>query len=131
MDPKDLSPFRTVMGREVCLGFLRDADFARALSSSRCLPVARPTRIALIDDDHLIFTSHDGAISSLAEHGDVLVIQIDGHERSGAMWSVSVSGIAVPAMREERPPMRLLREIDRGAALLALPLELVTGERVN
>lgn len=122
---------RSEFTRAACLTLLRDVDFARVLSSIRCLPVARPTRIALIDEDHLIFTSHDDTISSLAQHGDVLVIQIDGHERSRATWSVTVSGIAVPATRDERPPMRLMREMDRGAALLALPLELVSGERVN
>jgi hypothetical protein len=131
MGSKDHFPLRTAIGPEVCRKILRDADFARVLSSIRCLPVARPTRIALVGDDHLIFTSHDDAISSLAEHGDVLVIQIDGHERSGATWSVTVSGIAIPATSDERPPMRLVREIDRGARLLALPLDLVTGERIH
>ncbi|MHB1210202.1 MAG: pyridoxamine 5'-phosphate oxidase family protein [Acidimicrobiales bacterium] len=130
MGPIDHSPVRTVLEADVCLEILRAADFARVVSSFRCLPVARPTRIALVNDDHLILTSHDDTISSLAAHGDVLSVQIDGLEVSGAMWSVLVSGIAIPATREEQPPPSLAREVERGAMLLALPLNLVSGERL-
>ena len=122
---------RVDLPRAACLQLLRDADFARVVSSIRCLPVARPTRIALVGDDHLILTSNDDMITSLAQRGDVLSVQIDGLDLDGATWSVMVSGIAAPAGLGEQPPPSLLRALERGATLLTLPLNLVTGERVT
>ncbi|MBW4079201.1 MAG: pyridoxamine 5'-phosphate oxidase family protein [Acidobacteria bacterium] len=129
MAPQNQHSSRTVLGTDECLRFLREADFARVVSSIRCLPVARPTRIAVIGDDHLILTSRDDTISSLATRGDVLAVQIDGLEGNGATWSVTVSGIAAPANPDEELPASLARELERGATLLALPLNLVTGVR--
>ena len=121
---------RTELPRDACVELLRGADFARVVSSIRCLPVARPTRIALVGD-HLILTCNDDTIVSSAQRGDVLSVQIDGLERSGATWSVMVSGIAEAAKPSEEPPPSLLRAMNHGATLLALPLDLVTGERVT
>jgi hypothetical protein len=122
---------RTDLPREACITLLREADFARVVSSIRCLPVARPTRIALVGDDHLILTSSDDMITTSAQRGDVLSVQIDGLELDGATWSVMVSGIAAPAEPTEQLPPSLLRALEHGATLLTLPLNLVTGERVN
>lgn len=122
---------RTDLPREMCVTLLREAHFARVVSSIRCLPVARPTRIALVGDDHLILTSNDDMITSSAQRGDVLSVQIDGLELDDATWSVMVSGIAAPAASTEQPPPSLLRALEHGATLLALPLNLVTGERVT
>lgn len=129
MAPENLHPTRTVLGSAECLEILRGADFARVISSIRCLPVARPTRIAVIGDDHLVLTSRDDTITSRAAHGDVLAVQIDGLESDGATWSVTVSGIAAPADPAQELPANLARELARGATLLALPLNLVTGVR--
>jgi len=131
MGSENYPAHRMDLPRAACLQLLREADFARVVSSIRCLPVARPTRIALVGDDHLILTSNDDMITSLAQRGDVLSVQIDGLDLDGATWSVMVSGIAVPAEPAEQPPPSLLRALEHGATLLALPLNLVTGERVT
>lgn len=131
MGPEYHPVSRAELPREACLTLLREADFARVVSSIRCLPVALPTRIALVDDDHLILTSNDDMISALALRGDVLSVQIDGLELDGATWSVMVSGIAAPAAANEQPPPSLVKALEHGATLLALPLNLVTGERVS
>ncbi|MHB1087996.1 MAG: pyridoxamine 5'-phosphate oxidase family protein [Acidimicrobiales bacterium] len=122
--------YRTDLSRAACLQLLRNTELARVVSSIRCLPVARPTRISLVGDDHLILTSNDDIITTLAQRGDVLAVQIDGLDLDGVTWSVTVSGIAAPAGPAEQPPPSLLRALSHGAALLALPLNLVTGERV-
>lgn len=131
MGLENLPVHRSELPRDACVKLLRDADFARVVSSIRCLPVARPTRIALVGDDHLILTCNDDTIVNSAGRGDVLSVQIDGLERSGATWSVMVSGIAGAPDPSDRPPPSLLRALDHGATLLALPLDLVTGEQVT
>ena len=122
---------RMSLSRSTCLDLLGDVDFARVVISVRCLPVALPTRIALVNDDHLILTSTDKSVAGTAENGDVLSVQIDGLNNDGSTWSVMVSGIASPAAPSEHPPPSLARALERGATLLSLPLTLVAGERVT
>ena len=122
---------QTKLARESCLELLRNARYARVVTSIKCLPVALPVHIAIVEDGRLLLTSNNDAITSLASNGDVLAVQIDGLEQDGVTWSVTVSGIARPAQLEAVIPDALVYETARGAALLSLPLDFITGIRIE
>jgi hypothetical protein len=117
------------LSRGECLRLLEKADLARVVLSVRALPAALPARISLVGDDHLLLVSHEDAVILAARRGDVISVQIDGLEPGGSTWSVMTSGIASSAdpKQELRPSMR--EAVDNGAALLALPLSVVIGQR--
>ncbi len=119
------------MARAECLGLLRQADFARVVISVRCLPAALPARIAVVDDHELLLASAEDAVITAARRGDVLSVQIDGLESDGATWSVMGSGIAAEPTGEPALSAALTRAIANGAALIALPLTIVSGERIG
>ena len=122
---------RATIPRDECLGLLRRADYARVVISVRCLPAALPARIAVVDDYGLLLASAEEAVVVAARRGDVLSVQIDGLEPDGATWSVMASGIA--ALPDGEPPLStaLTRAVAGGASIVALPLTIVTGERIG
>ena len=122
---------RATIPRDECLGLLRRADYARVVISVRCLPAALPARIAVVDDHGLLLASAEEAVVVAARRGDVLSVQIDGLEADGATWSVMASGIAALPVGE--PPLTdaLTRAVAAGASIVALPLTIVTGERIG
>jgi hypothetical protein len=122
---------RTTLGRATCLTLLRDAAYARVVISVRCLPAALPARIDVVNDHRLLLTSTEDAVLAAARRGDVLSVQIDGLEADGATWSVMASGIAAVATRDEALTAPLRAAVAGGAALIALPLSVVVGERVG
>ncbi len=122
---------RAVIPREECLDLLRRADLARVVISVRCLPAALPARITVIDEGLVLLASAEEAVVVAARRGDVLSIQIDGLEDDGATWSVMGSGIA--ELPSGEPPLSesLTRAVAGGATLIALPLTILSGERVG
>jgi len=105
------------------------AALARVVISVKCLPVALPARIALIERSSVLLASSDPAIILAAERGDVVSIQIDGLESDGLTWSVMASGIAKLA-HGQAPPSEIMREaFERGATFVLLPLSVVVGQR--
>ncbi len=124
-------PVRTSLTRADCLGLLGEQSLARVVLSVRCLPAALPVRVGLIDDRHLMFASSEETVLIAARRGDVLSIQIDGLEPSGATWSVLASGIAERAPSEPPQTHPQQEAVLRGAALFVLPISVVVGERIN
>ncbi len=122
---------RTTLARAECLRRLRQADFARVVISVRCLPAALPARIAVVDDHQLLLARAEEAVIVAARRGDVLSVQIDGLESDGATWSVMGSGIAVEPSGDPALSAPLTRAIASGATLIALPLTIVSGERIG
>jgi len=101
--------------RDECVSLLGAAALARVVISVKCLPVALPARIALIERSSVLLASSDPAIILAAERGDVVSIQIDGLESDGLTWSVMASGIAKLA-HGQAPPSEIMREaFERGA----------------
>jgi hypothetical protein len=125
------SVLRTTLSRADCIGLLSTANLARVVISVRCLPAALPARIAVVNDDQLLVASTEGSVILAARRGDVLSIQIDGLEPDGSTWSVMASGLAHTASTSVAVPNFMQEAIDRGATLLALPLSVVTGERIG
>jgi hypothetical protein len=113
------------------VNLLNSTDLARVVISVRCLPAALPARIAVINDDHLLLASAEESVILAARRGDVLSVEVDGLEPGGATWSVMASGLAELAPAEEQPPHPLRKAVDRGAALISLPLSVVVGERIE
>ena len=122
---------RTTLGRATCLALLRDAAYARVVISVRCLPAALPARISVVGDHRLLLTSTEDAVRAASRRGDVLSVQIDGLEADGATWSVMASGIAALASPDEPLSAPLRTAVAGGAALIALPLSVLVGERVG
>lgn len=115
--------------RDECLQLLDEADVARVLLSLGALPAALPARIALSKRDHLVISSRENVVQLAARRGDVISVQIDGLDGDDNTWSVMVTGIAGSVPIDEVATDRIKRISDRGAALVALPLSVVTGQR--
>ena len=122
---------RATIPRDECLGLLRHADYARVVISVRCLPAALPARIAVVDDHALLLASAEEAVVVAARRGDVLSVQIDGLEPDGATWSVMASGIAAMPTGDPALSGPLTRAVAGGATIIALPLTIVSGERIG
>ena len=122
---------RAVIPRERCLDLLRRAELARVVISVRCLPAALPARITVVDEGLVLLASAEEAVVVAARRGDVLSIQIDGLEDDGATWSVMGSGIAELPSGEPPLSAALTRAVANGATLIALPLTILSGERVG
>jgi nitroimidazol reductase NimA-like FMN-containing flavoprotein (pyridoxamine 5'-phosphate oxidase superfamily) len=115
--------------RNECLQLLDEADVARVLLSLGALPAALPARIALSQRDHLVISSRENVVQLAARRGDVISVQIDGLDADDNTWSVMVTGIAGSVPIDEVAADRIKRISDRGAALVTLPLSVVTGQR--
>jgi nitroimidazol reductase NimA-like FMN-containing flavoprotein (pyridoxamine 5'-phosphate oxidase superfamily) len=115
--------------RDECLRLLDEADVARVLLSLGALPAAVPARIALSQRDHLVISSRENAVLLAARRGDVISVQIDGLDSDDNTWSVMVTGIAGSIPPDEVETERIKHISDRGAALVTLPLSVVTGQR--
>ncbi len=122
---------RITLPRSDCLARLRRAALARVVISVRCLPAALPARIAVTDDHHLLLASAEDAVLTAAARGDVLSVQIDGLEDDGSTWSVMGSGIASTLDGEVPLTESLTRAVAAGASVIALPLTVLSGERVG
>jgi nitroimidazol reductase NimA-like FMN-containing flavoprotein (pyridoxamine 5'-phosphate oxidase superfamily) len=122
------TPTRGSFERDDCLDLLEDAQLARVVISVKCLPVALPARIALVERHHLLLASTDPGIQRAAQRNDVLSVQIDGLDDHAAMWSVMVSGIAALATTNEPLSLPLRDAVERGATLVLLPLSVVVGQ---
>ena len=120
------------LSREDCVQRLAKADLARIVLSVRALPVALPTRISLTGDDQVLLASGEEPVINAARRGDVISVQIDGLEADGSTWSVMVSGI-VTTCEDAKMVLRpaLQDAIGHGAMLLALPLTVVSGQRIG
>jgi nitroimidazol reductase NimA-like FMN-containing flavoprotein (pyridoxamine 5'-phosphate oxidase superfamily) len=115
--------------RDECLRLLDEADVARVLLSLGALPVALPARIALSERDHLVISSRENAVQLAARRGDVISVQIDGLDSDDNTWSVMVTGIAGSEPVDVVETERIKRIAGRGAALVTLPISVVTGQR--
>jgi hypothetical protein len=99
---------------------------ARVLLSVRCLPAARPVRVALQGESLLVATS-EIAVLEAADRGDVLTIQLDGQDPDGSTWSVQVTGQVQYAA--QTGPLASVE--GPGIRVLALPLTVVHGDRAH
>ncbi|HEY1223253.1 MAG TPA: pyridoxamine 5'-phosphate oxidase family protein, partial [Acidimicrobiales bacterium] len=104
------------MRRDECVSLLGAAALARVVISVKCLPVALPARIALIERNFVLLASSDPAVIAAAERGDVVSLQIDGLEPDGLTWSVMASGIAKLALDQPAPNEIMERALERGAS---------------
>ena len=115
--------------RDECVSLLGAAALARVVISVKCLPVALPARIALIEGNFVLLASSDPAVVLAAERGDVVSLQIDGLDPSGLTWSVMASGIAKLAHDQSTPNQVMREAFDRGANFVLVPLSVVVGQR--
>jgi hypothetical protein len=114
--------------RDTCLDLLEGAPLARVVISVKCLPVALPARISLVDRGYLLLASSDPAVHQAAQRKDVLSVQIDGLDDNGMVWSVMVSGIGSVASDDEPLSGPLREALGHGASLVMLPLSVVVGQ---
>lgn len=127
-------PFsREPLSNEQCRDRLGAAVIARVVISVRCLPAARPVRIAL-GHDSIYLATDEAAVLDAAQRGEVLTLQIDGVDEDGATWTVQATGMSWlvdperSAVDAQRPLMHLL---ERGAQLVGIPLMILDGDRMH
>jgi nitroimidazol reductase NimA-like FMN-containing flavoprotein (pyridoxamine 5'-phosphate oxidase superfamily) len=91
---QDLSFCAVELGRAQCLELLGNARIARVVLSIKCLPVALPVNVSLLDED-VIFSTDSGSKLTAAVEGQVVSVEADDIDlmyRTG--WSVLVTGRA-------------------------------------
>jgi hypothetical protein len=115
--------------RDDCINLLEAAVLARVVISVKCLPVALPARIALLERASVLLASFDHAVVVAGERGDVVSIQIDGLGAGGLTWSVMASGIARLARDLPAPNETMRTALEQGATFVVLPLSVVVGQR--
>ncbi len=82
------------LGREECLELLGHAGIGRVVLSVRCIPVALPVNVAVLDGD-VVFATNQGAKLDAAVGGTVVSVEVDGTDRLyHTGWSVLVTGVA-------------------------------------
>ncbi len=118
-----------------CRERLAATGFARLAISIRCLPAVRPVAIAVRRHEALIAAT-EGAVIDAARDGDVLAVQIDGIDEDGSTWSVQATGAARLAHLNEcaeelGDDNAVVRQVNGGATLVAIPLTILHGERVR
>ncbi|CAB4876306.1 unannotated protein [freshwater metagenome] len=124
---------REALSDEECRDRLRQARWARLLISVRCLPASRPVPL-VVDGETLLVATDEEVVWEAAERHEVLTLNIDGVEPSGATWTVTTTGVGwvvnptepSAALPFDHP---LLPYLDNGARLIALPLTLVVGDQ--
>lgn len=128
MDSASDAPLGVNLSEAECVTYLMLATRGRVIYSSRGVPAALPTRICLVNGSLLFVGDGDDAIVATARRGDVLSIQVDDASVAAPTWSVVVTGrcsFAAP----ELAPASLKSALNPGAALLSLPLTLLSGRR--
>ena len=100
------------------------------------MPEAHPVFLAVLDDD-VVAVVGPGPELDAATRGDVVALEVDGAEGcQHETWSVRVTGIARALdpgdpTREAISSSRLGSVVTDDTTLLALPLNLVRGERTS
>ncbi len=82
------------LDRGECLRLLRNAPIGRVVLSMKCLPVALPVNICLLQDS-VAFATDQGSKLDAAVTGQVVSVEVDDIDtfyRTG--WSVLVTGVA-------------------------------------
>lgn len=124
---------REALSDNECRRRLVEATWARLLISVRCLPAARPVPL-VVAGETLIVATDEPAVWEAAERHEVLTINIDGQESSGATWTVTATGVgwiidpesSDHSLAQDHP---LLPYLEHGARLVGLPLTLVAGDQ--
>ena len=134
--PAERSAARVELTRAESLRLLGAAPYGRLLLSVECLPEAHPVFLAVLDDD-VVAVVGPGPELDAATRGDVVALEVDGAEGyQHETWSVRVTGIARALdpgdpTREAISSSRLGSVVTDDTTLLALPLNLVRGERTS
>ena len=124
---------REALSAEECRDRLRQARWARLLISVRCLPASRPVPLIVAGETLLVATDEE-AVWAAAKRHEVLTLNIDGVEPSGATWTVTTTGVgwvvdpteSSSSLPQDHP---LVPYLDNGARLIAIPLTLVVGDQ--
>jgi nitroimidazol reductase NimA-like FMN-containing flavoprotein (pyridoxamine 5'-phosphate oxidase superfamily) len=76
-----------------CLALLASGGLGRIAVSVSALPMILPVQFWL-DGDEVVFTFNAGDVVDRATRETVIAFQTDGHDGAGALWSVSLTGVA-------------------------------------
>jgi nitroimidazol reductase NimA-like FMN-containing flavoprotein (pyridoxamine 5'-phosphate oxidase superfamily) len=125
------------LGRDDCLGLLRDEAIGRVALTARALPVVLPVNFALLEGD-IVWRSAQGTKLNDASTGFVVAFEVDHYEPDHKQgWSVMVQGLAhVITEADELQRARMLpleswaleAEADRYVCLVP---NIVTGMRIR
>ena len=123
------------LSRVQCLELLGSARIARVVLSIKCLPVALPVNVSLLDED-VIFCTESGSKLTAAVEGQIVSVEADDIDliyRTG--WSVLVTGKArlVTAPTEIEWASSRLQAWAPGPHpfLVRVPSTLITGRRLT
>ncbi|MDE3044578.1 MAG: hypothetical protein KGJ10_07105 [Acidobacteriota bacterium] len=128
MDSRTGASAEIKLSEDECVTLVMLATRGRVIYSSRGVPSARPTQISLINGCILFLGDGDDAILEAARRHDVLSIQVDDATVEAPTWSVTVTGRCAFA-DPELAPASLRNTSNPDAAVLALPLTLISGRR--
>jgi nitroimidazol reductase NimA-like FMN-containing flavoprotein (pyridoxamine 5'-phosphate oxidase superfamily) len=82
------------LDRAECLEFFHRAGIGRVVLSVKCIPVALPVNVCLVDGD-VVFATDEGSKLNAAMRGTVVSVEVDDIDRIyHTGWSVLVTGVA-------------------------------------
>jgi nitroimidazol reductase NimA-like FMN-containing flavoprotein (pyridoxamine 5'-phosphate oxidase superfamily) len=93
----------TRLTHQDCLDLLAAGGLGRIAVNLRALPAILPVHYWL-DGDDVVFTVIAGAPADRATHETVIAFQTDGHDGSGELWSISLTGVARHVAESPRSP---------------------------
>ena len=82
------------LDRDECLELLGHAGIGRVILSVRCIPVALPVNVSVLDGD-VVFATGRGSKLDAAIQGTVVSVEVDDTDRLyHTGWSVLLTGVA-------------------------------------
>ena len=92
--PEDSSFSLIELDRAECLDLLGHAGIGRVVLSVKCIPVALPVNVCVLDGD-VVFATGKGSKLDAALRGTVVSVEVDDIDRIyHTGWSVLVTGVA-------------------------------------
>jgi nitroimidazol reductase NimA-like FMN-containing flavoprotein (pyridoxamine 5'-phosphate oxidase superfamily) len=92
--PEDTNFTLIELDRGECLELLERAGIGRVVLSVKCIPVALPVNVCVLDGD-VVFATDEGSKFDAAARGTVVSVEVDDVDRIyHTGWSVLVTGVA-------------------------------------
>ena len=124
------------LDRAECLELFRRAGIGRVVLSVKCIPVALPVNVCLVDGD-VVFATDEGSKLNAAMRGTVVSVEVDDIDRIyHTGWSVLVTGVAELLTDPEDIARVLHLPVQPWAPgphpfIVRVPSTVVTGRRIE
>jgi uncharacterized protein len=133
---EDSQPHLKELPRDECLALIEHAAVGRVVMSEKCIPVAYPVNVSMVDDT-VVFATDAGSKLDAARRGDVVTIQVDQLDPTyHTGWSVLVTGVAAEitddiGLARARQALNATWRPGQAVYLVRVPTSWVSGRRLG